>query len=178
MISKWTVPDKYYVSFPYGIHDARDLQAYRSDISSKKKFYLSYEGKTIRDGEYLSFTFDAADWKKFRKIIRGGTGTYAPGAYFDEEERTMKGTSLPKEERYSAKYYSLERVFGGIELEGHVVAPCRSYYNIDNWEDYCIYMGSGVARVLKRPNYVLKYEEHNPFGVDAEEIVGSTEENT
>jgi len=39
-------------------------------------------------------------------------------------------------------------------------------------------MGSGVANILKRPNYILKYHEHNPFGVDREEIVGSSEEKT
>ena len=69
MISKWTVPDKYYVSFPYGVYDAAQLQQHRSDISGKKKFYLSHAGKTVRDGEYLSFTFDAEDWKIFRKIM-------------------------------------------------------------------------------------------------------------
>jgi len=178
LISKWTVPDKYYVSFPYGIHDPRQLQQYRSDISGKKKFYLSYEGKTIKDGEYLSFTFDAEDWKKFRRIIRGGTGKYEPGAYFDEDDRTVKGTPLSKEERYSAKHYSLEKVFGWLELEEEVVAPCKSYYNIGNWEDYCKYMGSGVANVLKRPSYTLKYHEHNPFGADREDIKDTTEKKT
>ena len=178
LISKWTVPDKYYVSFPYGIHDPRQLQQHRGNISGKKKFYLSYEGKTIKDGEYLSFTFDAQDWKKFRKIIRGGTGKYEPGAYFDDEGRTVKGNLLPKEERYSAKYYSLEKVFGWLEIESEIVAPCRSYYNIGKWEDYCKYMGSGVASELKRPSYILKYQEHNPFGTDAEEIIGIPEKKT
>jgi len=178
MISKWTVPDKYYVSFPYGVYDVGQLQEYRGDISGKKKFYLSYEGKTVREGLYLSFTFDADDWKRFRKIIREGTGKYSPGSYFDEEERTVKGTLLPKEERYSAKYYSLERVFGNIDLDKEKVGVCSSYYSIDTWEDYCTYMGSGVSTTLKRPNYILKYREHNPFGVDREEILSSTEEKT
>ena len=178
MISKWTVPDKYYVSFPYGVYDAAQLQQHRSDISGKKKFYLSHAGKTVKDGEYLSFTFDAEDWKKFRKIIRGGTGKYEPGAYFDATEGALKGTILSKEERYSAKYYSLAKVFGWLDVEGEVVAPCKSYYNIGNWEDYCKYMGSGVANVLKRPSYTLKYHEHNPFGVDREDIRDGTEKKT
>ena len=90
----------------------------------------------------------------------------------------MKGQVLPVEERYSAKNYSLEQVFGWLELDEEVTAPCKSYYNIGNWEDYCEYIGSGVANILKRPNYILKYQEHNPFGVDREEIVGSSEEKT
>jgi hypothetical protein len=39
-------------------------------------------------------------------------------------------------------------------------------------------MGSGFATDLKRPNYILKYHEHNPFGVDREEIVLPPEEST
>ncbi|MAF79927.1 hypothetical protein CL629_02515 [bacterium] len=178
IISRWTVPDKYYVAFPYGVYDAFQVKEHRSHISSKRKFYLSYDGKTVRDGEYLSFTFDANDWKEFRKILRGGTGKYEPGAYFDQGDRTVKGNILPKSKRYSAKHYPLEKVFGSMEIEEDSLVACKSYYRVDNWEDYCTYMGSGVASILKRPNYTLKYHEHNPFGVDQEKIVGSTEENS
>ena len=178
MISKWTVPDKYYVSFPYGVYDALQMKEHRTQISSKKKFYLSHKGKTIKDGEYLSFTFDAKDWKEFRRIIRGGTGKYEPGSYFDEESRTIKGDVLPVNERHDAKHYSLEKVFGWLDLEDHNTAECKSYYKIDNWEGYCTYMGTDVAKNLKRPNYTLKYHEHNPFGVDREEIVGNAEETS
>ena len=38
--------------------------------SNKKGFFLSYQGKTIKDGEYLGFTFKTADIKKFTKNFR------------------------------------------------------------------------------------------------------------
>ena len=178
IISKWTVPDKYYVSFPYGVYDASQVKEHRLHISSKRKFYLSHAGKTVKDGEYLSFTFDAEDWKKFRKVIRGGTGKYEPGAYFDERERTVRGNILPKGKRYGAKHFSLEKVFEGMCIAEDSVITCKSYYRIDNWEDYCVYMGTDVARQIKRPNYVLKYHEHNPFGKDQEEIVEAPEQTS
>jgi hypothetical protein len=167
IISKWVVPDRYYVSFPHGVHSVRSLRKHRKDISNhKKKFYISHNGETVRDGKYLSFTFDVEDWKSFRRIIRGGTGTYAPGAYFDEKENTVKGELLPKEERHSAKYFSLKEVFGGIDLKGQTVMETEQYFGIDNWEDYASYMGSDYAKYVIKPKMILKYHEHNPFGQD------------
>ena len=120
----------------------------------------------MRDGKYLSFTFDVEDWKSFRRIIRGGTGTYAPGAYFDEKENTVKGEILPKEERHSAKYFSLKEVFGGLDTKKHTVMETDQYFGIDNWEDYTAYMGSDYAKYVIKPKMILKYHEHNPFGKD------------
>ena len=167
IISKWVVPDRYYVSFPYGVHSVRSLRKRRKEISShKKKFYISHKGETVKDGKYLSFTFDVEDWKNFRRIIRGGTGTYAPGAYFDEKENTVKGEILPKEERHSAKYFSLKEVFGGLDTKKHTVMETDQYFGIDNWEDYTAYMGSDYAKYVIKPKMILKYHEHNPFGKD------------
>jgi len=178
IISKWTVPDKYYVSFPYGVYDPTQLQKYRRDISSKKEFRLSYRGETVRDGKYLSFTFDAEDWKKFRRVIRSGTGKYEPGSYFDEEEGAIKGNTLPVSERYSAKHFSLQEVFGCLSAQPHDDHEIDCYYGVDNWEDYCAYMSAEMPKISKRPDYILKYHEHNPFGKDREEIVCSDEKNT
>lgn len=167
IISKWVVPDRYYVSFPYGVHSVRSLRKRRKEISShKKKFYISHKGQTVKDGKYLSFTFDVEDWKSFRRIIRGGTGTYAPGAYFDEKENTVKGEILPKEERHSAKYFSLKEVFGDLDTKKHTVMETDQYFGIDNWEDYTAYMGSDYAKYVIKPKMILKYHEHNPFGKD------------
>ena len=167
LISKWVVPDRYYVSFPHGIHSVRSLRKHRKAISdNKKKFYISHKGKTVKDGEYLSFTFDVEDWKKFRRTIREGTGVYEPGSYFDEEENTVKGNKLPIEERYSAKYFSLEKVFGQIDITDQTIFETERYFNIDNWEGYTEYMGSEYAKYVIKPKMILKYHEHNPFGKD------------
>ena len=171
VISKWVVPDKYYVSFPYGVHSVRSLRKHRKAISDKKKFYMSHNGKTVRDGEFLSFTFDVEDWKQFRRIIRGGTGMYEPGSYFDEKERTVKGKVLPKDERYSAKHFSLEQVFGGIDITGQTIFETERYYNISSWENYCKYMGSDYSKYVIKPKMILKYHEHSPFGEDNKIVI-------
>lgn len=173
IISKWTVPDKYYVSFPYGVHSVRSIRKHRKAISDqKKKFYISHKGKTVKDGEYLSFTFDVEDWKNFRRIIRSeGTGIYEPGSYFDDEEKTLKGNKLPPEERYSARHFPLEKVFGQLDTTGHTIMETDRYFNIGSWENYCTYMADEYSKYVIKPKMILKYHEHNPFGEDTKEEV-------
>lgn len=67
-ISSWVVPDKYFVSFPYGVTSLDSIYQNRSLISSPNNFYMEYNGKTIRDGEYLPFTFDKEDFKNFAEL--------------------------------------------------------------------------------------------------------------
>ncbi len=169
MISSWVVPDKYFVSFPYGICNLQSIFESRSLISSPKNFYMTYNGKSVRDGEYLPFTFDKEDFKKFRHVLRSGTGVYT-NAHFDQETRRMTQIErLPHDQQYSARGFTLDKVFGCATLEGNNVAEAAWYYNIDNWSRYLEFLCSPQAKKLKRPKY-FKYHEWNPVGVDKEDL--------
>ena len=69
-VSKWVVPDKYYVSFPYGIYDADFLRKKRHMFRSSKSYVVSHEGKSIVDGLQASFTFDRDVFVYARREIR------------------------------------------------------------------------------------------------------------
>ena len=159
-ISKWVIPDRYYISFPYGIFDFKILRKARRNISNKNNFYTSYNDKTIKDGHYLSFTFSGEDFKRFRRELR-------------EEATTclVKGTmkKLPVEERYSARYFSLDKVFKSAIIEDtDTVVELDWFYNIGCWEDYCIFLGSEHRSLIRRPSF-MKYREWNPIGYEEEE---------
>ena len=176
MISKWVVPDKYYVSFPYGVCPTREIRKNRLLISSKNKFYMQHAGKTVRDGEYLPFTFDKEDFLKFRRIIRQeGTGVYKTFTY-DSETHISSGEKYPVEERYSARHFELETVFGCATIEGNNVLETPWYYRIDNWEGYAKYLSSSERVFVKRPKSILKYHEWGPIGVDKEDLAIFEEE--
>lgn len=176
MISRWVVPDKYFVSFPYGICSIGDIRRNRLLISDKNNFYMQHNGKTIKDGEYLPFTFDKDDFLKFRRIIRQeGTGVYKTFSY-DKENNIKEGEKYPIEERYSARHFDLAKVFGCATIEGNNVAEAEWYYGIDNWENYIKYMSSQQRSVVKRPKHILKYHEWNPVGVDNEDLFNFEEE--
>ena len=168
-ISSWVVPDKYFVSFPYGLLSTQSIFNSRSLISSTKNFYMSYGGKTIKDGEYLPFTFDKEDFKKFRRVIREGTGKYRNVVFDKETNRRIEAERIPTNEQYSARFFSLDKVFGCATLEGNNLAETEWYFSVDSWDKYLNFLSSEQAKKLKRPKY-FKYHEWNPVGVDKEDI--------
>jgi len=161
-ISQWVVPDKYYVAFPYGVYSCNKIRKeYRQLISSQERFFVRWNGKTVADGEYLGFTFDAEDFVRFRRTIREGTGTKVPGGNYEDGFNI-----LPPEQRWSARHFTLDKVFGSAIVDGANIGPMEWYYNIGNWDGYCDYLGSKEREWVKRPNNILKYHEFNPIGED------------
>ena len=159
-ISKWVIPDRFYISFPYGIIDHSIVRKFRRKISRDSNFYFSFDGKTIRDDQFLSFTFGGEDFKRFRRELR-------------EEATTIyiKGTKekLPISERYSARYFSLDKVFKSAIIDDtDTVVELDWFYNVGCWEDYCNFLGSEHRKLIKRPKY-MKYHEWNPIGYEEEE---------
>ena len=169
MISSWVVPDKYFVSFPYGLVSLDSIYQNRSLISSPKNFYMEYDGKTIRDGEYLPFTFDKEDFKKFRRVIRSeGTGLYT-NFHRDKETGKITDERLPREKQYSARSFSLDKVFGCATLEGNNVGQTSWYSRIDSWQNYQEFMRSENGRSVYSPKF-FKYHEWSPIAMDKEDL--------
>ena len=166
-ISKWLIPGKYYVSFPYGIFPIEEIREYRKKISSRKNFYLSYRGETVQNNNFMSFTFGKEEFIKYRKIIRKeGTGLYTS----ELDENGMPHTRLPIEERWSARFFELEQVFKDLNLEEATVVEPSWYYNLGCWDQYKQFLGSEESTQIKRPwERILKYREFNPIGVDRED---------
>ena len=165
-ISKWAVPKKYYVSYPYGTYDPRLLSEHRRDIAGKDLFYLSHEGKTFKDGEYLGFSFREEDYKTILKQMRTGTGVYDSETYVYGEVHDR----LPASERDSARNFSLDKVFETVTIEGAKEVELPWYHPIDNWENLANFLGSEESNLLARPHKsMLHYRELNPIGFDEEE---------
>ena len=164
-ISKWLIPQRYYVSFPYSIYDPEILRQYRKNISSKKGFFLSHEGKTIRDGLKLGFTFDKDDFVRYRRVVRKqGTKLFKR-----PEPGQIPKEKLPKQDRYSARFFTLEKIFGSSKVEEGLSVALPWYYPVDNWQEYAKFMASEHSGLIKRPNDLfLSYREWNPVGVDDE----------
>tara|TARA_E500000305_G_scaffold68669_1_gene54733 strand:+ start:1323 stop:1874 length:552 start_codon:yes stop_codon:yes gene_type:complete len=165
-LSRWVAPHRYYVSFPYGVYAPEFVRGYRKEISSASSFYLRCDGRTVRDGEYLGFTFDSDGAKKFRNNVREkSTGIYMPTA----DSTTHSIEKLPVEKRYSARHFSLDTVFNCGIIEEDRVIDIPWYYNIGSWDKYCEFIGSNERNTFTRPNKkLLSYGEWNQIGQDEE----------
>ena len=76
---------------------------------------------------------------------------------------------LPVEKRYSARFFSLDKIFRCAILEDAVVGKLPWYHNIDSWQGYCSFIGSNQTKRIIRPTeFLIKYREFNPIGEDNE----------
>ena len=164
-LSRWTIPDKYYAAFPYGVYKNELLREHRKDISSKQRFILTHKSESIKDGLPLGFTFDAEDFKRIRKELREkATGIRPKNSSYGDDP-------LPIEKRWSARHFSLDKVFGSVIIDNRDTKSVEVpwFYNIDNWEGYCTFLSSTDRHMISRPfNKILKYNEFNSIGEDNE----------
>jgi hypothetical protein len=163
-MSKWVTPDKYYVSFPLSVYPEDAPRQYRSLISSENNFFFCYNDKTVKDGEYLGFSFGPEDFIQCRRVIRKeGTREWKhSGANIPSEK-------LPLEKRWSARHFSLDKVFEPVILLEQGVKELEWYYNLSNWEYYTNFLASEEAKKVKRPyEGLIKYHEWNGLGVENE----------
>ena len=157
-LTQWVSPDRYYVSFPYGVYDLEPIKKMRKQISSFKPFYISHNGDTVKNDQYLGFTFNASDFKSCRQIIRKeGTGIHTG----------YNNVTLPVDQRWSARYFDLEKVFAPVDDANANILNVSWYYPIDSWDGLCQYLASEEKEGIKKPpETILKYRETNPTGVN------------
>ena len=148
-ISRWVVPSSYYVSFPFGIIDPRLIKKHRAAIRKGHRVYASYEGKTVRDGLYLPFSFTPEDWIEFRRQIN--------------ENNTGGNKKLPLKERWSAKHFTLDKIFyhDNINVESEI--KTEQYYNLDSWDSLRDFYSSGLeirkmTKTMCKPFHLKKVE--------------------
>ena len=165
--SRWASPSKYYVSFPFGVLAPSQLQKFRSIISSKKSIFIqSPEGKTIKDGEHLSFTFDGYDYRSMRKNfqlnenIQWKEGSYWQGGLYADGGR-FKGKKLSAKENRTGRFISIPTILESLSITEDNTIPVTWFFDISTWDKYRTFLGSEKAGTLKRPSSFLKYREFN-----------------
>ena len=164
-MSKWLTPDKYYVSFPFSIYAEDAPREHRALISSEDNFFFCYNGKTVKDGEYLGFSFGPEDFIECRKALRReSTKTWK---HSGDQIPTEK---LPVEKRWSARYFSLDKVLKPVILEEANVKRLKWFYDLSSWESYTNFFISKESKTIKRPyKGLIKYHEWSGIGVDNDE---------
>jgi hypothetical protein len=146
-ISKWIVPNKYFVSFPMGVYDIYQIRECRSMISDRSNnFFLSHAGRTVLDNEPLPFTMTGEDYIQCRRSINKKT---TREYYNTEEGEQYPSKKLPLEERWSAKTFDLSEVFEKLSTKGANITDLDWYYDISSWQEYRRYMGSD--NFIKKP---------------------------
>ena len=165
MFSRWAVPSKYYVSFPFGVYSPSTLQPIRMKISSRQSIFLqSPDGKTAKDGEYLGFSFDTWEYSGYRQSFlaaerrRWKSGKWENGKFTGEEYEPS--------ERYNGATIPLETFLETAKVDETNVHQVFWYHNIDSWDKYCNFLGSQERKNIRRPKFGFRYSEFNPLAFD------------
>lgn len=167
--SKWLAPYRYYVSFPYGVFPSQFVMKHRRDISHGNSFFVTYNGQSIIDGEFLSCSIGDKELKILRKTFRDkATGVWR-GANEGETPQSLNMVKLPIEERYSGRWLTVKDIFQELNITDSVKMNVPWYYNISTWNGLCTFLGS--EHKMKRPirKLLLPNSLWNGVGVEDEE---------
>lgn len=146
-LGRWMIPDRYYVSFPFGVYDPQEVKKAKSKLSTPTPYYFSHEGKTVCDGVPLGFTFDASEWKRARNVIKSNSRTYYPPL---EGER-IPTRKVPPDERRKSRHFKLLDVFKDADLSGAIINELPWFYDLTTWDQYGKLITSGHCEDIKRP---------------------------
>jgi hypothetical protein len=152
--SRWSQPDRYYISFPMGMMDPKEVLECRSKLRKGAPFYFSHNGKTVKDGLPLSFVIDPEEWRRAKRTITTNASYYRappPGE--------MPSEALPPQERYISLRYNLEDVFGDGPEGTHQEMKC--FYDLTSWAGYVKFISSELGKKTKRPNTNTMYRGRN-----------------
>ncbi len=143
-MSRWVLPTKYYVSFPYGIYDPSVVRDHRNMIRGTESFFLSREGNTVRDNLYLGFTFFPNDWPKFKHHIKN--------------QCSGGSRSIPASERWSSRHFTLDKIFDIDIISVDRKVEVSEYYDLDTWDSLQAYYRSEMkiprpTRQFMKPYY-------------------------
>jgi len=150
-LSKWTIPTKYYCAFPYGILPDEIIWKNRNIIALNKKTMFIHNGKTIKDGLHMSFTFDQEDYKKCRDIIKN-----------------REINSWNHQERKNAREYMLAEVFSALDTSNSSVVELPWYHDISSWEKFCQFIASGDSLKIKKNHYSFVKDKRRYFPKEKE----------
>jgi len=149
-MGRWSQPHQYYISFPMGMLDPKEVLKHRSQIRKNPRLYFSHEGKTVKDGVPLSFVLDPEEWRRAkRKIVTNSAVWKAP------EEGPYPTEKLPPEEQLVSLSYGLADVFG--DGDDAPIQEMKSFYDLTNWDGYVKFISSELGKKTKRPNTNTMY---------------------
>ena len=140
IISQWVVPDKYFVTFPMSAYNVYSLRKSRAKISDfENNFFLTHEGQTVKNNKPLAFTMFGKDFIQCRRHVNKTTTREYLNPGPDEKYPQKK---LPLEERWSARQFDFDTIFGKVNETNAHREEVEWYYDISKWEQYQAFMGS------------------------------------
>ena len=164
-LSKWTIPQKYYISFPMGMFDVESLRPHRREIKDKEKnFFFTHKNKTVKDDLPLSFTMTGEDFKLCRRHINKKTSREYLPPLPGQQYPTQK---IPLSQRWSARRFPLSEIFQPLatEQERATKVEVDWFYDGSTWGQYVDYLASD--NIIEKPyKELVRPHKHEKFSYE------------
>jgi len=146
LISKWVVPEKYYITFPMSAYNIYTLRKYRRQISEiSENWFLTHDGKTVKDNLPLPFTMSGQDCIHCRRHVNKTTTK----EFINPPPGELPSEKLPLADRWSARYFDFNEIFGKVSEINAQKQETEWFYDLTNWEGYRDFLGS--ENYIKKP---------------------------
>lgn len=159
-VSKWIIPEKYYICLPNVVYPSQIIIKYRQEIRDNDRCLISFVNKTILNGKPYACTITNSEVKFLIKEFRDqATGQY-DGSILHGELGIPK-TRLPIDKRYSGRFLTLKDVFEKLPcVENTTIINLPWAYNLDSFDNMCEYLGSEHRKLMHRPKTpLIRYKE-------------------
>lgn len=139
-ISKWLTPEKYFITFPFGICDPHQVRQFRKQIRDKNKNFLyQFNGNTVKQNIPLSFTMTGEDFLQCRRAInKKTTREYLPPS----QNQKYPNQKLPLHERWSAQHFNFSEVFENVDTSDALHQELEWFYDASSWSEYRRFLSS------------------------------------
>ena len=164
-ISKWLTPEKYFISFPFGVFDIYFIRQHRKLIRDKtKNLIFKYNGQSVVDNQYLPFTMTGEDFKLCRRAInKKTTREYLPPL----PDQKYPSRKLPLHQRWSARNFTLSEIYEPLQSSPHTSVNLEWYYDASKWADYTDYISSN--NLIEKPlDDLTRPRQHVTIPYDSE----------
>jgi len=167
ILSHWVVPHKYFVTFPMSAYNVYALKKFRAKISDfENNFFLTHEGKTVKDNIPLAFTMFGEDYIHCRRYVNKTTTKEYLNPGPDEKYPQKK---LPLSERWSARQFGFDTIFAKVNEKNAHKEELEWYYDISKWTGYQAFMGS--ENFIQKPsNNLTRAHKHVKLPYREEEL--------
>ena len=156
-ISKWVAPKRFWVAFPHGVYDPKELRPQRLQISKDQDFLITHKGKSVSTGNLISFSFNEKQMVKATSL-------------FEKTDLSLLWEEdLDNQKKIYQENFSLDKVFNHAIIGDDNKLELDWFYQIDSWDSYCDLLSSEHRKDLKHPGrLIISYREFNPVGENNE----------
>lgn len=151
-ISRWLMPGKFFISFPYGIVPQESIYEIRKYSRKWNSAFVSYQGKTVKDNLLLPFSMCTKDIRMAKFLIKN----YGKGLVSAEDEKL----------RVSKFFFTPQELFASIDMSKSNVVETPWYHQIDNWDNYSSFLASEHSKNLYDYDEFVTYENKIPLNFE------------